>query len=169
MPEVWQPIPGFDGYEVSDHGSVRSLDRWIERNGKPAKLRGRTLRFRKHPQGYRGVSLSGQKQSTVHALVLLAFEGPRPDGAWINHINGDKADNRLINLEYCTPKQNQEHAVHSGLAPMPPGAGKLTADDVLQIKSRLRENESGAAIAKSFSVTPECVYAIKWGKIWAWL
>lgn len=167
--EVFKPIPGFNGYEVSDQGNVRSLDRWIERNGKPAKLRGRILRFRKHPQGYRGVSLPGGKQPTVHSLVLLAFEGPRPKGMWINHVNGDKADNRLINLEYCTPKQNQEHAVHTGLAPMPPGAGKLSVDDVISIKSRLHRNESGASIARSFSVTPECVYAIKWGKVWAWL
>jgi hypothetical protein len=169
MMKVFKPIPGHAGYEVSDQGTVRSLDRIIERNGKPARLCGRTLSLRRHTQGYKAVSLGNGKQATVHSLVMLAFEGPRPHGAWINHINGDKTDNRLINLEYCTPKQNQEHAVHTGLAPMPPGAGVLTADDVLAIKSRLQLGESGVSIAKSFGVTKGCIYSIAQKRSWAWL
>jgi hypothetical protein len=171
--EVFKPIPGHAGYEVSDQGTVRSLDRIVIKHhfgvGREFALRGRVLALRRHTQGYRAVSLGNGKQATVHSLVMLAFEGPRPYGTWINHINGDKADNRLVNLEYCTPKQNQEHAVHTGLAPMPPGAGVLTADDVLAIKSRLQQGESGVSIAKSFGVTKGCIYSIAQGRSWAWL
>jgi len=52
----------------------------------------------------------------------------------------------LDNLEYCTPKQNAEHAVHTGLQPMPPGGDKLTAEDVLVINERLKQGEAVAFV-----------------------
>jgi len=44
---------------------------------------------------------------------MLAFVGPRPDGAHINHINSNPADNRLENLEYCTPRENMDHGTRA--------------------------------------------------------
>ena len=164
--ESFKPIPGHPGYEVSDHGTVRSLDRQIMRSGCPAQVQGRTLQFRKHPKGYRGVSLGNRKQATVHSLVMLAFVGSRPEGAWINHRNGDKTDNRLANLEYCTPKQNAEHAVHTGLQPMPPGGDKLTPADVLLINERLKQGESTVALGKEFGVARGMVSSIRTGRAW---
>jgi transposase-like protein len=169
MMEVFKPIPGHDGHEVSDQGTVRSLDRIIERNGKPARLCGRVLSLRRHTQGYRAVSLGYGKQATVHSLVMLAFEGPRPHGAWINHINGDKTDNRLINLEYCTPKQNQEHAVHTGLAPIPPGGDQLTTEQVQEIDAALKSGVSTVALARKYGVTRAMISHIRTGRAWQWL
>jgi hypothetical protein len=172
--EAFKPIPGHPGYEVSDHGTVRSLDRPTTLKGKGGTtytrwIRGKVLCLRKHPQGYRGVSLANGVQASVHSLVMLTFVGARPEGAWINHRNGNKSDNRLENLEYCSPKQNAEHAVHTGLQPMPPGAGKLTEEDVRTIKSRIHDGERGCDIARDYSVTKECVYAIAKKRIWAWV
>ena len=168
--ESFKPIPGHPGYEVSDHGMVRSLDRTVIKHhfgiDREFCLAGRTLALRKHPQGYRGVSLGKQKQATVHSLVMLAFVGPRPEGAWINHRNGDKTDNRLTNLEYCTPKQNAEHAVHTGLQSMPPGGDKLTPADVLLINERLKQGESTVALGKEFGVSRVMISNIRTGRAW---
>lgn len=168
--ESFKPIPGHPGYEVSDHGTVRSLDRTVIKHhfgiDREFCLAGRTLVFRKHPQGYRSVSLGKQKQATVHSLVMLAFVGPRPEGAWINHRNGDKTDNRLTNLEYCTPKQNAEHAVHTGLQPLPPGGDKLTPAEVLLINERLKQGESTVALGKEFGVSRVMISCIRTGRAW---
>lgn len=168
--ESFKPIPGHFGYEVSDHGMVRSLDRTVIKHhlgvDREFRLTGRTLALRNHPQGYRQVGMGNNKQATVHSLVMLAFVGPRPEGAWINHRNGNKADNRLTNLEYCTPKQNAEHAVHTGLQPLPPGGDKLTSADVLRINERLKLGESTVALAKEFGVSRTMVSNIRTGRAW---
>lgn len=172
--EAFKPIPGHPGYEVSDHGTVRSLDRPTTLKGKGGTtytrwIRGKVLCLRNHTQGYKAVSLGNGAQATVHSLVLLAFVGPRPEGAWINHRNGIKSDNRLKNLEYCTPKQNAEHAVHTGLQPMPPGGDKLTAKDVLVINERLKQGESTVAIAADYGVARGMISSIRTGRAWQWL
>lgn len=109
--EQWRPVPGYEhGYEVSDHGNVRSLFR-SRRLLKPASDR----------YGYRRVMLYGEdgrtpKGHTVHRLVASAFL-ENPSGLpWVNHINGQKADNRASNLEWCDRAGNVRHAVQSGLA-----------------------------------------------------
>lgn len=53
-------------------------------------------------------------KTSVASVVAAAFIGPRPTGLWINHINHDPSDNRPGNLEYCTPKQNSQHAANHG-------------------------------------------------------
>lgn len=106
--EVWKPIPGCEGeYEVSDQGRVRSLDRHVE--GMLGMRRGRVLKPQwAGPRGkqYRQVTLRDGHQLKVHLLVLTVFAGPRPDGLQGCHTNGDKSDNRLINLRWDTPGAN---------------------------------------------------------------
>jgi hypothetical protein len=66
---------------------------------------------------YRRVTLrtpGTAKGWTVHALVLLAHTGPRPEGMVVRHLNGDPADNRLANLAYGTYVENQADAVRHG-------------------------------------------------------
>ena len=176
--KVFKPIPGFPGYEVSDCGTVRSLDRIVVKHhfgvDRAFTLRGRVLRAARSGDSgrsnteYRKVSLGAGNQRSVHSLVMLAFVGPC-EGLWINHKDGDGTNNRLDNLEYCTPKQNAEHAVHTGLVTPPPGAGKLTVEDVRAIKSRLLKGETGRRIAEDYGISDVMVSSIKLGKSWAWV
>lgn len=109
--EKWLPVVGYEGYyEVSDHGRVRSVDRMV-RSGATGSvwLAGRTLRPGTGRTGHLRVSLSREGRQTthsVHALVLTAFIGRRPDEMEACHTNGDEKDNRLENLRWGTRSDN---------------------------------------------------------------
>lgn len=106
MDEIWKPVPGFVKYEVSNLGRVRRC------------VPGRSTRIGKvlKPQpknGYFTVLLSGPngfKHRSVHRLVAAAFLGPCPDGYEVNHKDRVRSNNRLDNLEYMTPSDQQRHA-----------------------------------------------------------
>jgi NUMOD4 motif len=87
--ENWVPIPGWEGaYEVSDTGSVRSVDR-VTNHGR--RWKGRVLRATLSAVGYKVVHLSRGNESrveTVHSLVLTAFRGIRPPGMEACHSDG---------------------------------------------------------------------------------
>jgi hypothetical protein len=127
--ERWLPIAGYEGlYEVSDFGRVRSLD-----HSRPAS-RNSNIRTTWHGRvliggsryGYRIVGLCKNGKTTtrpVHRLVLAAFVGPRGSSVYCNHIDLNRANNRLENLEWCTPKQNSQHAMNLGRMPRGEGHG----------------------------------------------
>lgn len=98
----WRDIPGFEGrYRVSNTGEVVSVI--TGRNLKPGLA-----------HGYLNVSLcSGRgkpQQALVHRLVLIAFSTNTHGKRTVNHLNGDRADNRLSNLEWATDSENHQHA-----------------------------------------------------------
>lgn len=126
--EVWLPVVGWEGlYEVSNRGRVRSLDRLLIFTRVRLKIvqqcrvvrKGRMLVCHgQQSSGYLAVNLSREHQMSrkvVHRLVMQAFVGPGAYGEQVNHINGDKCDNRLENLEWVTPAENTRHAFALGL------------------------------------------------------
>lgn len=112
---VWRDIPGYEGhYQVSDAGEVRSLDRYVAYGrGQQMFRRGVVLKQSVNRQGYLRVALRSQTRR-VHALVLEAFVGPRPEGADTLHANDIRTDNRLENLSWGTRRQNMLDAVKRG-------------------------------------------------------
>ena len=116
MLELWQPISGLeDRYEVSSLGAVRSiqrvekiLNRWGTYTHRPVKSR--TLKPFPLNSGYLSVALKVKNKSVnrrVHRLVAEAFIGPCPSSDHVvNHINHNKLDNRLENLEWVTQSEN---------------------------------------------------------------
>ena len=100
--EIWNDVPGWEGkYQVSNRGRVKSLD--YNHTGKEKILKP-SLR-RGYPSF--GVRVSGKKvMLAVHRVEYEAFYGPIPDGMQVNHIDEDKTNNNLDNLELTTPKGN---------------------------------------------------------------
>jgi len=117
--EIWKPVKNYDGvYEVSNLGNVKSLDRieFVSGVNYFRKRKGRLLKPRLHRDGYIKCYLlkNGQsKTRMVHQLVAEVFLNHTPCGhkLVVNHINFNKADNRLSNLEIVTTRENanQKH------------------------------------------------------------
>ena len=99
MGEYWITVKGCPEYEVSNMGHVRN--------------KGTKKRLTAHPNGgagYLKVKLYG-KSKYVHRLVAESFYPERSgEELYVNHLNGDKTDNRLSNLQWVTPSDNMKHA-----------------------------------------------------------
>ena len=157
--ETWLPVPSYPkGYEVSSHGNVRSLYRG-RRHLKPAVNR----------SGYQNVVLYSDedgkpKTQAVHRLVAIAFV-PNPNQLpWVNHIDGDKLNNSVSNLEWCSPSYNNKHAVVAGLKK--PQRGERNGNSIFSDRERrviLRLGEIGfskTAIAEMFEAKPGTIQRI---------
>lgn len=117
MPELWRPIPGFSGYEASNHGQVRSLDRIVVMtNGRQRRHYGRIRKPYEHPNGYLIIAgLPNARSRPVHVLVCLAFHGAKPcPDMVVRHLNGISTDNRPENLAWGTHSENNFDLVRHG-------------------------------------------------------
>lgn len=157
--EEWLPVPGYDGlYEVSNLGRVRSYHNFGFGRKKEPKLLKPTTDF----YGYLQVTLcnnSVHEQTKVHKIVALAFLGVNPGGMQIDHINGNKEDNRAENLEWVTPKENTLRSVTTGLKPTGErhGMHKLTQSAVDEIRKLYKTGQySHRQLGEMFGIS-HCV------------
>jgi len=110
--EQWKTIPGHADYAVSNEGNVKRITGGV--NTYP----GRRKKAAKSGNGYMIVGLYSYGKRTnilVHRAVAAAFIGPIPDMHEVNHIDGDKTNNSISNLEYVTRSANSKHAIKLGL------------------------------------------------------
>lgn len=116
MQEVWKDIKGYEGlYQVSNLGRVKSLPKYYKNNYLSQE---KILKPHKRKDGYLIVDLYKnriRKPFRVHKLVMINFIG-ESEKLDINHIDGNKENNNINNLEYCTRKENMIHAVKLGLS-----------------------------------------------------
>ena len=156
-------IDGYPTYSIDRGGNIFS-----------SKLGGH-----KKPQldkdGYSVVTLtSGKRRRTfkIHRLLAISFIPNPQDKPLVNHKNGIKSDNRLENLEWCTHKENVQHAYDEGLQEGIRGErntnSKLTEQDVLFIRYWHNKHKL-ADIAEAFNVSKSLVCKVVYRKCWTHL
>ena len=160
--EEWRDVIGYEGlYQVSNYGRVKSFHNNGVRTLNPS--------FADYP-GYYVVNLTknGKQQTQyVHILVAQAFI-PNPENkSYVNHIDGDKLNNCLENLEWTTPTENSRHAWRNGLIKSRTGTknlhSKLTPEQVRYIRFNYKphdENFSMVALARKFNVSKSTIYLV---------
>lgn len=112
--EVWKDVKGFDGlYQVSNYGQVKRLAKKVyQKSGVYATYKTKILK-QETVKGYKRVSLSKENlvtRITVHRLVALTFIENNENKPQVNHIDGDKTNNHVCNLEWCTANENEKHS-----------------------------------------------------------
>jgi hypothetical protein len=111
----------------------------------------------------------------VHALVLTAFVGPRPEGLTCNHIDGNSLNNVVGNLEWVTSQENMRHAHALNLIVpfLPRGARnamtKLTDAEVMEIRRLYAEGMRNKDLSRQFSVSPGNISMIVHRRKWTHL
>ena len=154
------PIPGFSGYTATDEGTVFGktgalLPGWVDPK-----------------QGYLVLRVAPdqgpKKPMRIHALVALAFHGEKPKGAHVRHLDGNKLNNKPSNLEYGTPKENNEDTHRLGRAAIGSrhGMSKLTEEDIPIIRGMRAHGESNQDIASHFHVSADMIRLICEHKNW---
>ena len=154
-------------YMIDEEGNI-----WSPYRG------GRFLKSFPTEKGYYRIVLQtseGRKTFQVHRLVLETFNPIKNcDKLEVNHINGDKSDNTLKNLEWCSGSFNVRHYLETGLKKHARvdsiGENKLTEEQVLEICKLIKNsNLSLQEIGKKFNVSKHCIFDIKRKKSWSWL
>lgn len=177
MEEIWKDLKGYEGlYKISSLGKIKSLDRKRycgHKGSKPQLRKGRILKQHYDYLGYKRVRLSKNsttKTLTLHRLLAINFiENPynKPN---INHIDGNKSNNSLDNLEWCTQKENSQHAFKTGLSKARKGENsnlsKLNENDIKEIRKLHRQKMTQTDIAKIFNVSIANISEIVNYKTW---
>jgi hypothetical protein len=116
--EIWKPINGLIGYEVSNLGAFRSINRIVKcKRGGTFNFKGRLLKQSLKKDGYLRVviSINGKsKHYSSHRLVAKTFINNPLNKKEVNHINSIRNDNRVCNLEWVTPSENLKHSYDNG-------------------------------------------------------
>ncbi len=161
--EIWRDIADYGGkYQVSNFARVRSLYRGKTKLIKPDIIHTGYLRVTLYKDGK-------TKSHYVHVLVAQAFI-PNPEGKrQVNHIDGDKNNNCVSNLEWVTPAENIHHAFETGLRKI--GCehfrAKFTAEQVREIRRDCvpGDPELGfKSFARKFNVTPKIIRDAFYGR-----
>lgn len=146
--ELWKDVKGFeDAYEISSLGRLRSKSRRVScKGGKTRSVKGAIRKYSVNHRGYALYVLSkpeGLTGITAHQLVAQAFLPNFQRGTELNHIDGNKLNNSVSNLELSNPSHNQFHAIRNGLKPK---VGKSQYHNVSYIKNPRAKAKWAASI-----------------------
>lgn len=171
--EVWKDVVGYEGlYQVSNFGNIKSLDRIVKKpNGVSYLRKGKICTQSKSNLGYMtvGFTVNNKKVNKyVHRLVAEAFITNMNNYPQVNHIDCDKTNNRMYNLEWCTNSQNHIHASKNGLNKLhlhrvaysgeENGRSLLTKKQVLEIKQKyIPYKYSAKKLSKEYNVSESCI------------
>lgn len=169
--EIWKDVKNYEGlYQVSNLGNIKSLDRIVETKNRKNYLRkGKVQKKSVNSFGYETVGFtvdSKTKIYRVHRLVALSFIENTENKPQINHIDGNKTNNNVNNLEWCTSSENQIHSVSTGLSnPSYPllkgsknGRSLLKEEQVVEIRNKyIPYKYSAKKLALEYNVSESCI------------
>lgn len=162
--EQWEFVKGFENYLVSSLGNVKTI------NGKLKKV----VYDSENDYGYVELWKNNKgKKFRIHRLVAETFIPNTLGKEQVNHIDGDKKNNCVSNLEWVTPKENIRHAIENDLSSIKYGsknlASKLKEEDVKYIRENARINKSVKELSEIYNVSTTTIYNIinykKWLKM----
>lgn len=176
--EKWKPIPNYEGlYKASTLGRIKSLERIIHKQKCNVLFKEVILKQNKRSilstNNYYCVNLYNNehksKIQSVHRILAMCFITNPDNKSQINHIDGNKHNNRFSNLEWCTASENAIHANINGLS-IPPrgiknGNSKLTEEDVIYIRNT-RYKVSRKDLAIKFNISLKHVDRVRSKKRW---
>ena len=145
MNEIWKDIYGYEGYQISNAGNVRHI--YKNKNGTIIK----NLKNTVNGGGYVRIALYKNKKSVktlVHRIVAAEFIQNPNNYSIINHLDGNKVNNTVQNLEWCTNSQNIKHAYRTGLSRR---TKKIIRSDGIAFNSIIEASEAINADASSIS------------------
>lgn len=176
MKEEWRDIKEFEGYyQISNLGRVRSLSRKVKSKWGYVLRQGKIRAIDFDNFGYPTCRLSKNgkhKNKRIHVLICEAFLGGKKPNEEVNHIDGNKANSILSNLELVTRSGNIKHAYKLGLRKPKYGEqnhlSKLTEKQVLDIFSQ-RDSSIAKVLSEKYCVSTDTIYDIWSGTKWAHL
>lgn len=160
MEKIWRK--NFNGkYLVSDYGDIINIENGYKLKHKPCNRSGYHLV---------GSYISGYGSNSVHRIVYETFVGKIPEGLQINHLDGNKSNNHLSNLEVCTASENIKHAFDTGLN-MPCRGGdaynsKVTESNVISMYDMFKNGYSNDQVSEIFNLHSRYVSLIRHGRRW---
>lgn len=173
---MMQKIKNYSNYSVDENGNIYSNFRiYIDKN-KNQGIKQRTIRLKPSlmKNGYQRVSLyddhGNKKTRLIHRIVAETFLVNIDNKPCINHKDGNKTNNEIFNLEWCTHKENREHAIRTGLAKGMPGEEhplhKILSKDVKNIIKMIINGIDNETIAKMYKLNSKYVSLIRHKKRW---
>lgn len=178
MKEFWKPIKNYEGYyKVSNLGRIRSLDRKVTVWFGKRKYIGTFVNGEINRDGYNRVQLNVAEKGLrerfyVHRLVAEAFIPNLENKPFINHKDGNKLNNSIENLEWCTSQENHQHEYETGLGARGERQWKhkLNEEQVLNIRRYYEEMIlTKSEIARLFNISIQNVCDIIKRKTWKFI
>jgi hypothetical protein len=167
----YREIPRFVGYRFGDDGSAWS--RWPRGGKGPMKATWKRLGGSSDRHGYlhvtlRDASIGRKKSYLLHRVILEAFRGPCPPGMEARHLDGDPANERLLNLEWATHLDNASDKVRHGTETFGSRNGKarFIEEQILDIRERWAKGVTCAELARIHHVDGSTISLIVNGHTW---
>lgn len=176
--EIWKDVVGWETfYAVSSFGRLKRLPvkiKCLSRTGNPIEkiFKERIRKAHKNRDGYlyTGLTKSGiSKTLKIHRLVAEAFLPVIKGKPHIDHIDGNKHNNNVSNLRWCTHSENITFGwatgAYNNIGSLH-GNAVLNENIVKQIKIKIASGETLISLAKQYSVSSSTISCIKTGKLW---
>lgn len=187
--EVWRQIPAYEGiYEASRHGSIRSVER---QQSYSRRIHGKLVFINQTIAGkvkLGGVNSSGYivmilrkndipQTWQAHRLIALTFLPNPLQHRCVNHIDGNKTNNAVTNLEWCNHSHNAKHAIRTGLKKAGNGLvgvqcrnAKLTSEQVREIRASYKKESrfktNSRELTDRYGISTQCLCNIINRKSW---